>query len=246
MARIAEDNDFDHLKSLVDDANGWILELDKADTKVWTRPIDGCSFQMVKIQTVFPEITSETLYDVLHDPDYRKVWDSNMLESLDIGLLNVNNDVGYYASEYFRHRFGSKASPPTHRTNLINVISFRLAFSVMSTPAKAERFCAAEKLVGYGSERRTNATQSVDTAQRFSAKERLREVMLNCSLMGQKSFNLIGETFSGPLRILQDSCYGREHLRTVVFLTTLHNVIRRESFHPGWSTKSLTLSGLAW
>lgn len=109
MARIAEDNDFDHLKSLVDDANGWILELDKADTKVWTRPIDGCSFQMVKIQTVFPEITSETLYDVLHDPDYRKVWDSNMLESLDIGLLNVNNDVGYYASECFRRRFGSKA-----------------------------------------------------------------------------------------------------------------------------------------
>jgi N-acetylglutamate synthase-like GNAT family acetyltransferase len=47
MARIAEDNDFDHLKQLVDDYEGWILELDKADTKVWTRPIDGCSFQMV-------------------------------------------------------------------------------------------------------------------------------------------------------------------------------------------------------
>lgn len=99
MARIAEDNDFDHLKQLVDDEVGWIMELDKADTKVWTRPIDGCSFQMVKIQTVFHDISPETLYDVLHDPDYRKVWDSHMLESLEIGLLNVNNDVGYYASE---------------------------------------------------------------------------------------------------------------------------------------------------
>lgn len=29
----------------------------------------------------------------------RRVWDSNMLESLEIGLLNVNNDVGYYASK---------------------------------------------------------------------------------------------------------------------------------------------------
>lgn len=37
---------------------------------------------------------------VLHDPDYRKVWDSTMLASEEIGILNVNNDVGYYASEY--------------------------------------------------------------------------------------------------------------------------------------------------
>lgn len=100
MAKIAEDVDFDNLKKLVDDHQGWILELDKADTKVWTKPIEGCSFQMVKINTVFPDITSETLYDVLHDPDYRKVWDTHMLESLEIGLLNVNNDVGYYASEF--------------------------------------------------------------------------------------------------------------------------------------------------
>lgn len=37
---------------------------------------------------------------VLHDPDYRKVWDSTMLASEEIGILNVNNDVGYYASEH--------------------------------------------------------------------------------------------------------------------------------------------------
>lgn len=100
MAKIAEDTDFNNLKSLVDNHTGWILELNKAETKVWTKPIEGCSFQMVKICTVFPDISSETLYDVLHDPDYRKVWDTHMLESLEIGLLNVNNDVGYYASKF--------------------------------------------------------------------------------------------------------------------------------------------------
>lgn len=31
----------------------------------------------------------------------RRVWDSNMIESLEIGLLNVNNDVGYYASKFY-------------------------------------------------------------------------------------------------------------------------------------------------
>lgn len=71
MARIAEDNDFDQLKKWVDENDGWVLELDKTDTKVWTRPVDGCSFQMVKIQTIFSDVTSEVLYDVLHDPDYR-------------------------------------------------------------------------------------------------------------------------------------------------------------------------------
>jgi StAR-related lipid transfer protein 10 len=99
MAKIAEDVDFDNLKKLVDDHEGWILELEKSDTKVWTKPIVGCSFQMVKINTVFPDISNETLYDVLHDPDYRRVWDTHMLDQFDIGLLNVNNDVGYYASK---------------------------------------------------------------------------------------------------------------------------------------------------
>ncbi|KAG5676831.1 hypothetical protein PVAND_006638 [Polypedilum vanderplanki] len=99
MARIAEDNDFDNLKQLVDDNDGWILELDKSETKVYTRPVEGCSFQMVKITTFFEDISAEILYDVLHDPDYRKVWDTHMLESLEIGVFNVNNDIGYYAMQ---------------------------------------------------------------------------------------------------------------------------------------------------
>lgn len=99
MARIAEDKDFELLKELVDDMNGWTLELTKSDTKVYTKTIPGCNFNMVKIHSTFDDVSADVLYDVLHDPDYRRVWDSHMLASEEIGILNVNNDVGYYASE---------------------------------------------------------------------------------------------------------------------------------------------------
>ncbi|XP_055600327.1 START domain-containing protein 10-like [Uranotaenia lowii] len=104
MARIADDSDFDALKRLVDDHRGWTLELAKSDTQVYTRQVDGCNFKMVKIHTEFLDVTADTLFDVLHDPDYRKVWDSHMLASEEIGILNVNNDVGYYANWYGRPR----------------------------------------------------------------------------------------------------------------------------------------------
>ncbi|ETE61383.1 PCTP-like protein, partial [Ophiophagus hannah] len=43
------------------------------------------------------EASAETLYDVLHDIEYRKKWDTNVIETFDIGKLTVNADVGYYA-----------------------------------------------------------------------------------------------------------------------------------------------------
>uniref|UniRef100_A0A8B9BE64 START domain-containing protein n=1 Tax=Anser brachyrhynchus TaxID=132585 RepID=A0A8B9BE64_9AVES len=43
------------------------------------------------------DVPAETLYDVLHDIEYRKKWDTNVIETFDIGRLTVNSDVGYYA-----------------------------------------------------------------------------------------------------------------------------------------------------
>ncbi|KAJ6664783.1 hypothetical protein lerEdw1_005755 [Lerista edwardsae] len=43
------------------------------------------------------DVSAETLYDVLHDIEYRKKWDTNVIETFDIGKLTVNADVGYYS-----------------------------------------------------------------------------------------------------------------------------------------------------
>ena len=54
-----------------------------------------------QIRTVYTDIRAETLYDVLHDPEYRKKWDHTMMEGYEICALNPNNDIGYYASMFF-------------------------------------------------------------------------------------------------------------------------------------------------
>lgn len=53
-----------------------------------------------QVKAIFPNVDPDVLYDVLHDPEYRKVWDSHMVEQQDIGSLNPNNDLGYYASRF--------------------------------------------------------------------------------------------------------------------------------------------------
>lgn len=50
------------------------------------------------------DVPAETLYDVLHDIEYRKKWDSNVIETFDIARLTVNADVGYYSCEQAQAR----------------------------------------------------------------------------------------------------------------------------------------------
>ena len=51
----------------------------------------------LQLKTVYPDVPASVLYDVLHDPDYRRTWDKFMMEAEEIGYLNPNNSVSYYA-----------------------------------------------------------------------------------------------------------------------------------------------------
>ena len=48
---------------------------------------------------MYADVPASVLYDVLHDPDYRRTWDKFMMEAEEIGYLNPNNSVSYYARE---------------------------------------------------------------------------------------------------------------------------------------------------
>ncbi|KAL5011783.1 hypothetical protein ScPMuIL_010334 [Solemya velum] len=95
--RVADDTDFKKLKHLSDDTIGWKQEYCKNNTSVWTRNNENSNFKMVKVRSVFMDVEGDTLYDVLHDPQYRKTWDHSMIEGFEICAVNPNNDIGYYA-----------------------------------------------------------------------------------------------------------------------------------------------------
>ncbi|GLH05203.1 Uncharacterized protein GBIM_10807 [Gryllus bimaculatus] len=97
VVRVAEDSDFERLKEYLDNHTGWKLEYGKEDTRVWTKSVEHTNFKMIKLWTDFDNVLPSQMYDVLHDPEYRKVWDQNMIDAHDIGYINPNNDVGYYA-----------------------------------------------------------------------------------------------------------------------------------------------------
>lgn len=94
--RVADDEDFRKLKELCEQSDGWKLEYHKHNTHIWTKNNDLSEFKIFKVRSNF-DVSADTLYDVLHDPDYRKVWDRAMIDSYDICALNPNNDIGYYA-----------------------------------------------------------------------------------------------------------------------------------------------------
>ncbi|ESO09879.1 hypothetical protein HELRODRAFT_72797 [Helobdella robusta] len=95
--KIAEDADFTKLRNLCEIHEDWKVEYNKNNIMVWTKTTDLCDFKMLKLRSIFQDITASTVFDVINDPVYRKNWDINMIEAYEICQLSPNNDIGYYA-----------------------------------------------------------------------------------------------------------------------------------------------------
>lgn len=61
------------------------------------------SVSLFQCRMVCKDVSAEIMYDVLHDIEYRRKWDTNVIETFDIGKLTVNADVGYYSCTLHTH-----------------------------------------------------------------------------------------------------------------------------------------------
>jgi len=86
--------------SACDSEEGWsvVHKSDDGKVQVWDQKSDKSSINIVKLHAVI-NIDAIILYDVLHDPEYRKTWDENMVEGFNIEQIDATNDVGYYSAK---------------------------------------------------------------------------------------------------------------------------------------------------
>jgi len=112
---LATDPDFDLFrKSCFDDA-GWD-EVYKSETTRITKKKSNDAILPVRVQVAFPDLDPETLYDILHDHQYRKEWDTHMIEGIVITQLDAHNEVGYYSA---------KMPTPVSNRDFVNQRSWR-------------------------------------------------------------------------------------------------------------------------
>jgi len=97
--KIATNEDFDGFIKAGQTEENWNLCYQEGELKVWDQKSDASAVNIVKLYAVFPDLNPWVLYDVLHDPEYRAVWDENMIEGYNIEQLDANNDVGYYSAK---------------------------------------------------------------------------------------------------------------------------------------------------
>ncbi|XP_032993493.1 START domain-containing protein 10-like [Lacerta agilis] len=78
---------------------GWLSWYDRSGISVWEQVVPHADLAVYRIKGSIDMagVTAETAYDVLHDTEYRSMWDINLVETHEIARLTDNADVSYYA-----------------------------------------------------------------------------------------------------------------------------------------------------
>ncbi|KAK2912626.1 START domain-containing protein 10 [Channa argus] len=95
---IPDDRAFASFKAECLCEESWTVTYNKGNITVFSQGLEeGKSVHKIKCRMVCKDVSADIMYDVLHDIDYRRKWDTNVIETFDIGKLTVNADVGYYS-----------------------------------------------------------------------------------------------------------------------------------------------------
>ncbi|XP_042371841.1 START domain-containing protein 10-like [Plectropomus leopardus] len=103
MSILPDEATFADFRNQCSSTENWASKYDKHGIQVWVEVApknkgnNVPKVHKIKCKMTIKDVSAATMYDVLHDGQYRKTWDSAMAESYDIARLSANADVGYYA-----------------------------------------------------------------------------------------------------------------------------------------------------
>ncbi|XP_060032854.1 START domain-containing protein 10 isoform X1 [Erinaceus europaeus] len=158
--QVPDDQDFRSFRSECEAEAGWNLTYSKAGVSVWVQAVEvDRPLHKIKCRMECRDVPAETLYDVLHDIEYRKKWDSNVIETFDIARLTVNADVGYYSwrcpkplknrdvitlrswlpmgTDYIIMNYSVKHPKYPPRKDLVRAVSIQTGYLIQSTGPKS-------------------------------------------------------------------------------------------------------------
>lgn len=93
--------DFAHVISTALNEQCWKRRHNGKTTQVYSRCTPESDIKMIKVVTVFSNVSAQLLYDVLHDPEYRSVWDHMMIDGYEAYRVCANSSIDYYSSRFF-------------------------------------------------------------------------------------------------------------------------------------------------
>ncbi|XP_039622068.1 START domain containing 14 [Polypterus senegalus] len=105
---VPDDTDFNRFQEECESQDGWISKYKKSGMEVLVQPPPSVAagqgdrnslstIHRLKCRMEVKDVSAATMYDVLHDGEYRRKWDSSAIESFDIARITANADVGYYS-----------------------------------------------------------------------------------------------------------------------------------------------------
>uniref|UniRef100_A0A8D0AX05 START domain-containing protein 10 n=1 Tax=Sander lucioperca TaxID=283035 RepID=A0A8D0AX05_SANLU len=98
MSILPDEADFADFRKQCLSTDNWFSKYDKNGMQVLVEASPTNKGNPVpKCKMTINDVSAATMYDVLHDGQYRKTWDPAMLDSFDIARLSANADVGYYS-----------------------------------------------------------------------------------------------------------------------------------------------------
>lgn len=95
----ADDKDFDNFKKTCVSTDSWLVRYNKKDLAVSTKVHPNSNIKLLKAVTTFQDVSAALVFDVVHDTEYRKKWDHDMIDMKEICKVSVNNTVSYYAAK---------------------------------------------------------------------------------------------------------------------------------------------------